>query len=394
MRKLFLLATPVLIGVRLTAHPPDIRILLAGRQPGNSLFGAVTDAADGRPLAGVSVFLNNTSRGTVTRTDGTFRLPMPKGIYELVVSAIGYKTRVMDIDGNRLPDSLKIQLHQMATELAAVTVEPYEVHGWSKWGKFFWNNFIGTGENAASCSIKNKDVLRFHFYKRSNRLSVTAVEPLIIENKALGYMLEYRLEEFVSDLNTHVVTWSGYPFFQEMTTKKDDQRRAWAFHRQQAYKGSMMHFMRSLYAGHSIAEGFIAEEQVVMPNYERRRIREIYHPDFQGPGTFPMDTLYHFWEVLKEPDPITRNVLVPPDSLITVDSDDNRRLYFDRPLTVIYGANDRSQNFYQSGVQLMSSTPITVEENGNYYPPREILTTGHWAQSEKISNLLPLDYGY
>ena len=41
----------------------------------------------------------------------------------------------------------------------------------------------------------------------------------------------------------------------------------------------------------------------------------------------------------------------------------------------------------------MSASSVTVEENGFYYPPREILTTGHWAQSEKISNLLPLDYG-
>ncbi|HXB93969.1 MAG TPA: carboxypeptidase-like regulatory domain-containing protein [Puia sp.] len=383
MGKLILLTSLVLIGIR-----------LAARQPGNSLSGAVKDSAGGKPLAGVSVFLNNTSRGTVTRTDGTFLLSgIPKGAYQLVISAIGYETTVMEINGAHPPGFLNIILHQKATELAAVTVEPYDRNGWAKWGKFFREYFIGTGANAGSCKIMNKEVLRFHFYRRSNRLSVTAAEPLLIENKALGYLLEYRLQEFVCDYNTQIVGYFGYPFFREMTPKKEDQRRTWVINRKQAYYGSMMHFMRSLYAGRSISEGFLAQKREAVPNWERRRIKEIYHPDFQGPGVFPMDTLYHFWEVLKEPDPIPRNMLMPPDSLMTVDSAHHRRFYFDNQLTVIYGANDRSQNFYQSGIQLMSSSAVIVEENGYFYPAREILATGYWAQSEKISNLLPLDYG-
>ena len=274
-----------------------------------------------------------------------------------------------------------------------MTVEPYDRNGWSKWGKFFIENFVGTGENAGLCKIMNKDALRFHFYKRSNRLSVTATEPLIIENRALGYLLEYRLEEFLADFNTKVVGYFGYPFFRELTPKKEDQHRLWIERRRAAYTGSMMHFIRSLYAGRSIAEGFLAEKTEAVPNVERRRIKEIYHPDFQGPGTFPMDTLYHFWQVLKQPDPIVRNIIQSQDDLITIDSAHNRKLYFDAPLTVVYGANDKSREFFQSGIQLTSTTPVIVEENGYFYPSKDILTSGHWAQSEKISNLLPLDYG-
>jgi len=48
------------------------------------------DSASGKPLAGVSVFLNSTSKGTITKADGTFLLPgIPGGRYELIVSAIG-----------------------------------------------------------------------------------------------------------------------------------------------------------------------------------------------------------------------------------------------------------------------------------------------------------------
>ena len=345
-------------------------------------------------MAGVSVFLNNTSRGTITRNDGTFLLGnIPKGSYELIISAIGYETKVIAINEAHLPRTLDIALIQKATELTAVTVEPYDRNGWSKWGRFFTDNFIGTGENAGQCRIKNKEVLRFHFYKRSNRLNVTATEPLIIENRALGYLVEYRLEEFVCDYNTNIVGYFGYPFFRELPAKKESQHREWIMRRRSAYNGSMLHFMRSLYAGRYIAEGFLAEKKETVPNLERERITSIYHPDFQGPGTFPMDTLYHFWNVLKEPDPMVRNIIQGEDSLITTDSAHHRMLYFDSPLTVIYGANDKSREFFQSGIELMSSTPIIVEENGYYYPSREILTTGHWAQTEKISNLLPLDYG-
>ena len=390
MRKLIFLTSLLLAFAVITSGQTG-----ASGQPGNSLSGIVRDSSGGKPIAGVSVFLNNTVRGTVTLADGSFLLPnLPKGSYELIISAIGYQTRVIEINVAHLPGPLNITLYQVATELASVTVEPYDRNGWSKWGRFFTDNFIGTGENAGKCRIRNKEVLRFHFYRRSNRLNVTSTEPLIIENKALGYLLEYRLEEFSCDFNTNIVGYYGYPFFREMTPKKEDQRRGWIQRRQAAYYGSMMHFMRSLYAGKAIAEGFLAEKRESVPNLERERIKEIYHPDFQGPGTFPMDTLYHFWAVLKEPDPLVRNIIQADDSLITIDSARRRKLYFDSPLSVIYGANNRSRDFFQSGMQLMSSSPVIVEENGFYYPVREILMTGHWAQSEKISNLLPLDYGF
>ena len=64
----------------------------------------VSDSADGKPLAGVSIFLNSTSKGTVSREDGSFLLKgIPRGQYDLVVSAIGYETFVITINGSRLP---------------------------------------------------------------------------------------------------------------------------------------------------------------------------------------------------------------------------------------------------------------------------------------------------
>ena len=367
----------------------------SGLTGGSALTGTVADSAGGAPLAGVSVFLNNTSRGTTTGNNGAFRLEIPKGAYQLVLSAIGYATLVVDINGSHLPSALHLLMHGKATELTAVTVEPYDKHGWSKWGRFFMENFIGTGENAAECRLKNHEVLRFYYSRRTNRLSVTATEPLHIENNALGYNLTYQLEGFRADLGNKLVQYFGYPYFQPMTTTKDDRGKLWEFKRRQAYAGSMLHFMRSLYAGRTISQGFLVEKEVTGRNEEKHRVKEIYRPDFQKPGNFPMDTLHYFWDVLRQPDIITWKVVVPPDSILTIDADSTRELFFPRPVIVLYGVREKNTGgeLKTSGLQLVTPRPLKVEENGSYYPPQEVLDTGYWALSEKIANLLPVDYG-
>src|ERR1044071_10315988 len=54
-----------------------------------TITGKVTDEK-GRPVTGCSVYFSNTSKGTLTTTDGSFILKnLPEGKFELVVSAIG-----------------------------------------------------------------------------------------------------------------------------------------------------------------------------------------------------------------------------------------------------------------------------------------------------------------
>jgi hypothetical protein len=355
------------------------------------LSGVITDSATGKKLAGVSVFLNSTSKGTVTRADGTFQLGIPPGRYQLIVSAIGYETYVTEVSSRNLPPSLKITLRTKADELAAVTVEPYMKDGWKRWGKFFLDNFIGTTEYASSCTIKNKEVLRFHFYLKSNRLSVTAIEPLIIENKALGYDLEYRLEGFTCDFASHIVSYFGYPFFREMPSDDGPRQAKWDDHRRRAYLGSLMHFMRSLYAGRLHIDGFIVEHDMQVPNREKQRVKGLYTPNVTKVDSIPMDTLHHYWEILRQPDFYFQRVR-SYEGLVTINKDQTRVLFFPGDCTVIYGNPRMGIAYQESAIRLMTQTPITVEENGNYFPPQEILSLGNWSKTETIGQLLPRDY--
>jgi hypothetical protein len=362
------------------------------QQQGNTLTGSVKDSATGKSLPGISVFLNSTSKGTVTRADGTFVLPgIPPGRYQMVVSAIGYETVVIEISSRSLPPPLKIALRVKASELEAVTVEPYLKDGWQRYGKFFLDNFIGTTDNASSCSIKNKNVLRFHFYPKSKRLSVTATDPLIIENKALGYDLEYRLERFVCDYSTNIVSYYGYPLFREMTADFPSIQSKWEARRQLAYMGSLMHFMRTLYKDQLRQEGFIVEHEINVPNLEKQRVKAIYQPNISKTDSIPIDTLHHYWEVLRQPDFFIQKVR-SYDGLLTIHPDQTRTLFFTGDCTIIFGNGHLGIAYQQSELRLMEQVPIEIGENGSYYPSQEVLTLGNWSKTETIANLLPRDF--
>jgi iron complex outermembrane receptor protein len=57
-----------------------------------AVTGTVTDSASGAPLAGVAVRVSGAQAGTTTRPGGTYRLSLPAGSYDLVVSRVGYAT--------------------------------------------------------------------------------------------------------------------------------------------------------------------------------------------------------------------------------------------------------------------------------------------------------------
>jgi len=286
----------------------------------------------------------------------------------VIVSAVGYETFNTPISSRSLPLNLRVTLHVKASELAAITVEPYMKDGWQKYGKFFIDNFIGTTDNASNCKLKNREVLRFHYYPKSRKLAVTATDPLIIENKALGYNLEYRLERFECDYSTNILSYFGYPLFREMTTDDARTRLLWDQRRRYAYLGSMMHFMRTLYKQQLHQEGFIVEHEIEVPNKEKQRVKDVYRPNITKTDSIPMDTLHHYWEVLRQPDFFLEKIR-STDDLLTMQPDQTKTFFFNGDCTIIYGNGRLGIAYQQSGISLLEPVAIEVGENGSYYPP-------------------------
>ncbi|HMH33198.1 MAG TPA: carboxypeptidase-like regulatory domain-containing protein [Puia sp.] len=339
-------------------------------QTGRIVKGKVTNGQTGSPISNASVYFANTSKGVVTNEHGLFEIRnIPIGNSELVISFIGFKSQSFHISSQSLPLKLDIQLQPKVEELESVTVQPFEKNGWEKWGAFFLTHFIGTSVAARGAKIINYKTLKFRYSKESV-LNVVASEPLIIENPALGYRIKYDLDEFDYDSTKHFVNFQGYRYFEDLLTANPRMSKRWKRNRKDAYEGSIMHFMRCLYNGTLLKNGF-----------------EVHRSILKGEDFFV----------------ISPNIL-NSDSLVA-NSDENTKLFFFKGfLEVIYKNAKTDPNYsnpesgkgggwtQKSQINLQFGEPIIFGFDGNFTPPLGLFLTGYWAWSEKVGHILPLDY--
>lgn len=404
----------------------------------NTISGTITDE-NHKPISGASVFFSNSSTGMVTGANGQFAFArMAPGKYDLVVSYIGYETFVRTVNTADNNVNLKISLTPKANELQEVVLEPFEKNGWDKWGKFFMENFIGTTEYAEDCVIKNKEVIRFRNSKKENRLTAIAMEPLIIENKSMGYNIKYQLEEFSYNFKTRYVLYTGYPLFQEMKGRKGQVKR-WEKNRADAYNGSIMHFMRALYRNRLVEENFRVYHLKRVENAEKIRVKDAYRKLSQAraqmeatkKGNFFIaqdktlslrdaaigngnnsdksikDSTEYYERIMKQPDAydLLDTNLLRGDS-IAYGLDSNRAgLEFKNYLQIVYTKKIESPLYLRqtmrgnerpgyttSQITLLSEPVVEVYSNGVYYNPVNIINSGYWGWSEKIASMIPFNY--
>lgn len=383
------------------------------------LGGQVLSADNRQPVVSANVYISNSSIGTVTDEKGHFLIRnFPAGRYDLVVSCVGYTTQVITVSSAQLPKQLTVLLQPKVNELQEVIVEPYDKNGWERWGDFFIENFIGTSAFARDCKLLNRDVIKFRFSKKKNKLEVIANDRLVIENHALGYVLKYDLTRFEYDFGTRIFLYQGYPLFEEMESKRSGRLKRWAANREDAYFGSVMHFMRSLYRNKLVEQHFEVRRLIKIPDAEKKRVKALYRSqavnaaingtvmlDGQLPG-LRRDSAAYYRKVMNEPE--SMNVLI--NKILTGDSIayalDNATVGLGFPdyLQVVY-TQKRTPPEYQkmlprgvysipltSELVRTSPNPIMVLASGNYFEGTDLITSGYWAWSEKIANLLPNEY--
>lgn len=337
------------------------------------ITGRVIDAETKQPLQGASVFAQNTTIGTVTGSDGNFKIELPNGGYELAATFTNYYSDTKRVSNTENNDrELVFELKQKEKEMVDVIVKnSYEVaDGWEKYGDFFLENFIGKTANSSQCVIKNKEALKFYFYKRRNRLNVLATAPLEIENAALGYKIKYTLDSFTHEYNTSVSLYSGSPLFEEMTTTDSAQKAKWDTARETAYKGSILHFMRSLYQKKLANEGF--EIQFLISSNDRQS--GIPLKDQYGSMNYNMDDSSHILEV--RPNQLNVAILYKKE----------------KPEASYLSINpDAKPDFQLSVVTFPPEVSLGIEQNGYYFEQNDITISGYWGW-EKMADMVPYDY--
>lgn len=318
-------------------------------------------------MAGASVFCQNTTIGTTTNKQGEFSLDLKSGGYDLIISYTGYQRKETRINSGdaRLGDIEMLKEEKSLGEVI-ITSSNEVKDGWQKYGSFFMDHFIGTTPNAGSFVLRNPEVLKFYFLKKSNKLRVLATEPLMMENHALGYNLQYQLDTFIYNYNNDINSYRGFCLFNEMEGN-DSMQALWSKNRREAYFGSKLHFLQSYFDSSVIEEGFTIDLLDENDPTKFHRVENVYDSTYFGviDSTGEVEVWYpriiSISYTRERPDPAyLKKFNLPRDVLIQI-----------------------------SYIDLANA--IVIKENGYFYEQRDWINQGYWSW-KNLADMLPYDY--
>ena len=115
---------------------------------------------------------------------------------------------------------------------------------------------MGTSKYGKTCKILNEDDLILRYDKRGKQLTVSAKAPLEIKNKSLNYHITYELVDFEvvfnyidlfrNDFNVYSTYYSGSSLYKD---ENINNKESILKQREKVYRGSIQHFMRSIFRG-------------------------------------------------------------------------------------------------------------------------------------------------
>ena len=216
--------------------------------------GTILDQKTKKAICCASVYFNGTFARTTSDTIGYFELNRSEHLsMPLTTSAIGYYSFLLT-DFTSKP--LLIYLKPKEYELKGTVVKSRSLVKARKRNlKLFKEEFLGTNENALKCKIMNENDITFNYDSDKDTLKAFANNPILIENKALGYKITYYLDKFEYYRMHDAVFFMGNIQFKEDETTPEKQKE-YSENRKNAYLGSRMHFIRTLWRNDSILDGF------------------------------------------------------------------------------------------------------------------------------------------
>ncbi|MBD2757836.1 carboxypeptidase-like regulatory domain-containing protein [Spirosoma validum] len=227
-----------------------------------TLSGHVTDASTGKPMPFANVYLNGSTRGTLTDEKGAFSLTgIPLGTAEVVASFVGYQSEKKRLRfDNTQAKTTTFRLKPSDQTLNAVTVRG-NVKKWQQHLRQFKRQLLGE-PFGGQCQILNSDAISFK--EENGHLKATTTEPIAIENQALGYKLWYDMLYF--DGTNQKVYYAGTARFEEMKPENEKQANRFRRNRMIAYQGSTRHLMATLVDSTYEQAGFLVyQENMAIP---------------------------------------------------------------------------------------------------------------------------------
>lgn len=364
-------------------------MLLAQSPVRGMLSGRVLDDSTGFPISNVNVFLSGTSLGTTTSEKGEFILrSVPPGAYELVASFVGYQIEVRPVRVTAAAGGPEdIRLKAIVYDLPMVEISAPDPEEWRENLKTFTELLLGYSANASACTILNPHVVDFTVDPKTAAFTAKAGQPLVIENRALGYRIEYLLRQF--EWNGSILKYNGHPKFVDLEAPDEEQLGKWKLNRWKSYAGSLQHLLASMAQRTIRREGFLLQLAKDMSLARSGVDRKPAGPDdFLTPTGMPFEQRLSFPDYLE-----VRFLREPAERAFA------RFLGVERVSTTARFSG--SETNYQTNpgdaaeVQIswlrMNAFSTTITPDGVLADPRAITTYGYLSY-ERLAEMLPLDF--
>jgi hypothetical protein len=331
------------------------------------LTGSVTEKGT-TILPGASIFIEGTTMGTQSDATGHYVLKnIPPGRHRLVASMVGYVPKLVLIDFPGKITELNFNLEEDNKTLDEVRVVGSQDKLWEKQFREFEKGFLGESYNHREVYITNKEVV--DFTESSQAFSAKASQPLQIINKSLGYKVTYFMDNF--EKTNSLTSFKGLASFEKLVPEDAKQERKWKRNREEAYEGSLKHFLKALGDNRIEEEGFNAF--LLKPEYLNNLRRGLF---------FDRNNERHVAFKTTELIGITS-----PDGLTT--------LNWKIPMEIVYNRKRTMRPIFMDAPYpytiLIPKGPIQVTSAGDLMNPYSIEMRGEMGKIG-MADLLPLDF--
>jgi len=232
--------------------------------------GTIVDNTTKNVIHSASVYFNGTSVGTLSDENGNFQIDISKySSMPITISAIGYYSVTLTNFLTGKPNL--IYMSPKLFELNEVIVKA-KSQPWKRRENLtiFRNEFLGTTGNAMNCKITNENDIRFKYSSDNDTLTAFSANPILIDNKALGYKITYYLDKFQYYKPGGSFIFKGNIIFKEDSATDVKKKMFFEDKRKYAYLGSRMHFFRALWMNDLGSNGFMVRNSAnQITNYKK-----------------------------------------------------------------------------------------------------------------------------
>ncbi|HVV56514.1 MAG TPA: carboxypeptidase regulatory-like domain-containing protein [Mucilaginibacter sp.] len=375
------------------------------------ISGRVLNHDNGKPIANVSVFLDNSASGTQTGADGVFVLRNVKpGQYYLIASSVGFSAYSQAVTVGATNVSLSdIYLSPLTVTLKEVKVVSKDDPERQRNIGLFESTFLGSSGLSKQCRILNPEVLDLNYDHKTRILKASSNDFLVIENKALGYRVKYLLSDFeLNEYNPNAqqFLYEGSVFFTEMKGTSE-QEAQWQKKREEVYANSVSHFLRAAAEDRLDEEGFNVLRLLPNPGRPPDSLINAMISKYSAVKQYreARDSLSYWVKKSKLPKLLPNQVPVPLAARDIIEKTGTPGVYAlgcDKdPLYVVhttphqYHAASTShlldQNNTTSTLVTFNAPYAFFDSNGTILNTGSLTYAGVWA-NKRIAEQLPVDY--